>query len=169
MDPEIELQPTPSKRWKIATPVIIVVVLLLFTGASWNALQPAGGASSPIVVFEVSSGQGVGEIARNLSTAGLIRSPLVFELFSLVDGAATSLRPGLYQLSASMSGETIVRELHGANGRTTTVTIPEGSNVYQIDKLLSDALVVTREVLRLALPRKARTSKECYFRHLPNF
>ena len=141
MDQELELPSTPARQ-KGIWPIIIAVILILAAGIWWNALRPAGENSSPTVTFEVRPGEGFGEIAADLSSAGLIRSKLAFEMFALVDGVATSLQPGLYELSPAMSGSAIARALSDANGRTTTVTIPEGSNVYQIDKLLSDALII---------------------------
>ena len=104
-------------------------------------LQPVSADKTP-VIFEVKQGQGFRAIAGNLYDAHLIRSSVAFEIFALLDGKALSLKPGLYRLSAAATAEDIAKSLAGQSAGEATVTIPEGSNIYEIDKILSNALVI---------------------------
>jgi UPF0755 protein len=52
------------------------------------------------------------------------------------------LKPGLYRLDAAMSTPHILDVLSGSGAGEVTVTIPEGSNIYEIDAILSNALVI---------------------------
>jgi UPF0755 protein len=79
---------------------------------------------------------------HNLYAAGLIRSSLATEFYLLISGRALDLRPGLYRLSPSDWTPTIAKTIAGGNAGEVTVRIPEGANIYQIDGILSDALVL---------------------------
>jgi len=122
-----------------------VIVLIIIAGAGWFffSLDPASVApAAPQVVFEVKAGDGFREVAQNLAAAKLIRSPLSFDAFSLVDGRAFELKPGLYKLSPSMDVPQIIAELSDGTAGKVTVTIPEGSSIFDIDRILSAALVI---------------------------
>jgi UPF0755 protein len=77
-----------------------------------------------------------------LREANLVRSTTAFELLAFFDGKAFAMKPGLYRLSPAMDDLQIVQEVAGGSAGTVTVTIPEGSNIYQIDNILSNALVI---------------------------
>ncbi len=122
-----------------------IFIVIAFAAAGWFffSLDPANAALDGVpVIFQVSPGEGFRAVARNLYGARLIRSPFAFDLFSMVDGRAFTLKPGLYKLSPSMDTPQIVAMLSGGGAGEATVTIPEGSNVYDIDRILSAALVI---------------------------
>jgi UPF0755 protein len=125
--------------WGFVTVLVVVTAALFFFN-----LDPASGVTNANTqtVFQVSPGDGFREVAQNLYAAHLIRSPLAFDLFSLVDGRAFTLKPGWYRLSPSMDTPQIVAALSNGSADTVTVTIPEGSNIYDIDRILSNALVI---------------------------
>jgi UPF0755 protein len=123
-----------------------VIPLIIIAAAGWfffslDPVSTRATTGSP-VVFQVSPGDGFREVAQNLYDAKLIRSRLAFDAFSLVDGRAFELKPGLYKLNPSMDTEQIVTALSSGSAGKVTVTIPEGSNIFDIDRILSDALVI---------------------------
>ena len=121
----------------IALAAIFIVVGIWF----WSALAPVAGQSATPVTFVVAPGEGFSEIVNGLAVQGLIRSPLAFKVWVLVSGAASSLQPGVYQLDGTMPTPAIARALASNDGRGVRITIPEGSDIFEIDKILSDALV----------------------------
>jgi UPF0755 protein len=123
----------------IATVVAVVIVV---AGLFFFSLDPADAAQAAPVVFTVNTGDGFMEIAQHLSAAHLVRSTFTFALFSLADGRAFEFKPGLYRLSPSMDAAQIVAALSGGGAGKVTVVIPEGSNIYGIDRILSNALVI---------------------------
>ncbi|HUC02090.1 MAG TPA: endolytic transglycosylase MltG [Candidatus Paceibacterota bacterium] len=121
----------------------VLMAVVLAAGSFFFGLGPANAtASGTTVVFQVNTGDGFRMVAENLYEARLIRSPLAFDLFSLVDGRAFTLQPGLYRLSPSMDTPAIVAAISGGNAAKVTVTIPEGTTIFGIDRILSDALVI---------------------------
>ncbi len=125
---------------------IVIVVVSIAAGWFFFSLDPVGAAAGSTtmlpVVFQVNAGDGFREVAQNLYAARLIRSPLAFELFSLVDGRAFTLKPGWYRLNPSMDASQIIVDLSSGGAGEVTVVIPEGSNLYDIDRILSNALVI---------------------------
>jgi UPF0755 protein len=79
--------------------------------------------------------------------AGLIRSRLAFEVAAITSGGAFHIQPGTYAISVSSSSVEILRDITGSGGQLVNVTIPEGSNIYQIDALLAENGVISRGTL----------------------
>lgn len=124
----------------------VLVVLFLCAGFIY-ALTPVFSEKKTGVkpaVFEIRSGEGFREVSSDLYQAGLIRSSVDFDIFLLVSGRAGELKPGGYQLSQAMSASAIADILSNSAMRSVTVTIPEGSNIYEIDHILSAALIIRR-------------------------
>lgn len=122
----------------VAVVVTAVIVVALF----FFSLKPVSAAGAPPIVFEINQGEGIRAIAGALYTDHLVHSSAAFEFFSLLDGRASELRAGLYRLSPSMDIPQIVAAISNGDAGEATVTIPEGSNIYDIDRILSDALVI---------------------------
>lgn len=132
-------------KTRIVIGVIALFAAVCFMGAAvWfvHELSPAGAPGEAAAVFEINQGEGFRTIAGNLQNAGLIRSSSAFDLFALLGGRALTLRSGLYRLSPSMSSPAILKIISGGSAGQVTVTIPEGSNVFEIDGILSKALVI---------------------------
>jgi UPF0755 protein len=122
---------------------VVVLIVIVAAGFFFFGLGPVGAAGSAApTVFEVDAGESFRAIARNLYAAHLIRSPIAFDTFSLMDGRAFTLKPGLYTLDQSMDTPRIIAALSGGTAGEAMVTIPEGSNIYDIDRILSAALVI---------------------------
>ncbi len=123
-----------------------VMVIIVIFGTFFFSLDPVSAvkndSAAPSVVFQINQGEGSRAIAQALFSDHLIRSSLSFELFSLLDGRAFELKPGLYRLDPSMGTPQIIAAISDGDAGETTVTIPEGSNIYDIDRILSNALVI---------------------------
>lgn len=115
----------------------------LFPLAFYLLLRPVAAQNYPASnrKFTVRSREGFREITDSLGSAGLIRAPRVFEFYLLVSGNATRLKPGEYDLNANMSSWGITQTLRSGPDNQAKITIPEGSSVFEIDKLLSDGKV----------------------------
>jgi UPF0755 protein len=119
---------------------MLLMLGLLSTGPLL-LLRPLS-TSSVSTTFEIKSGDGFQHIAAKLEEQGLIRSDRVFEAYAFLFGAARHLKPGIYELSPSLSTPAIVARLSRGIDREVVVTIPEGSNIYDIAAALSTAGVL---------------------------
>ena len=130
-----------TKKNIIGTTVLLLIIL--FLGYFFFSLKAVGlNKQADQVVFQINQGDGFKVIAWNLYANNLIRSSIAFELFSLLDGRAATFKPGLYRLNASMDVPQVISALSRGSAGEATVTIPEGSNIYDIDRILSGALVI---------------------------
>ncbi len=130
--------------WK-KTGWIAAVVLIVITagvGMFLYELSPADAQNAASTTFEVSQGEGFRTVADGLAAAHLIRSAAAFDAYALLGGRALAIKPGLYRLDPAMSAGEIVDAITAGAADETTVTIPEGSNIYQVDAILSAALVI---------------------------
>lgn len=115
---------------------------------AYNLAPVAGARNAKPVVFEVTQGESFRGVADALYQQGLVRSAQTFEGFSVLDsGEAFHLQPGLYQVNAGMSSPSILAQLTDTANRAIAVTIPEGSNIYEVDAILANALIIQRGAL----------------------
>lgn len=103
-----------------------------------NIVQPAGGPGSPTINFVVQTGETANDVADGLVAKKIINNALAFRLWARYKGLDSQLKPGTYQLSASMTIPKIVDVLlQGSAGPSLPVTIPEGDRIWQIAGLFA--------------------------------
>lgn len=123
----------------------------------WALAAPAaGGRGADTVEFTVPRGASTAAIARRLAAAGLIRSPLAFQLYVRGRGLDGRLRAGTYALSPAMDVPQLVGVLVEGRVLTDRVTIPEGYTVAQVVQLLARRGLAREDELRAALAERAR-------------
>ena len=128
---------------KIFLALVAALLAIILCGYFFYALSPIRAQTgATAAVFEIRAGEGFREIGSGLAAAGLVRSAFVFDAFLFFSGRAAQLKPGEYQLDQAMSASAIADELTNSAESEITVTIPEGSNIYEIDGILSKALVI---------------------------
>lgn len=127
--------------------VIIVVVFtacVLSLGACfyWAINHKGNGESQD---FIVRSGQSTNQIAQNLQDQGLIKSALIFSIYTKLK--AELIQVGVYNLSPSENMKEILETL--ATGKTSEdlVTIPEGWRITQIDDYLTEKELIQKGAL----------------------
>ena len=99
-------------------------------------------------VVHIEQGSGLAEIAGKLLEDGLIRSGVMFKLYAFIFGKAHLLKPGTYDLNTGMGMGEIILILVQGPSREVSITIPEGSNKWDIDSLLSEGEVLApRELI----------------------
>jgi len=120
--------------------LVILGLILYFVYSFYYGLKPV--ALEATLELKVSKGQGLKEIAAALSRAGLIKSIAVFKFYVILTGQAQNLKPGIYQLNGRMSVPEIIKLLVKGNNEEINVTIPEGTTVKEIDRILSSNNII---------------------------
>jgi UPF0755 protein len=117
---------------------VIVILIILASGILlwWqNGLKPANQASQTTQIFVVKNGEGVREISNNLKTAGLIKDPIVFFLYTRMMGLDKQIQAGDFRLNAAMNMSQVATNLtHGT--LDIWVTVPEGLRADEIADIL---------------------------------
>jgi UPF0755 protein len=122
----------PSQRFKVflvllQAAVVVLAFLLMDTPPSkeWQkarVLIPKGTASS--------------EVARLLAAKNILRHPAVFRMLVLATGTGKRIKYGEYAFSDPPSTAEIWWKLYRGEVLRYQVTIPEGSNLYDIAQIL---------------------------------
>ena len=122
---------------------IIVLAIIFMCGYFFYSMFPVNSQKgATISVFEIQHGEGFYDVGKSLFDGNFIRSAFSFDIFLLFSGRMAQLKPGEYKLNQGMSAFAIADKLTNSTEREVAVTIPEGSNIYEIDGILSKALII---------------------------
>lgn len=136
-----------SQKFKVALVLLlgtacVLAFLLLDTPPSkdWKGAKVIipKGSSSP-------------EVARLLATAKVLQHPFIFRMLVLGTLTGKQLKFGEYLFPEPPSAVEVWRKLVGGEVTRYSVTVPEGSNIYDIAEILGDLdLVAPEEFLETA-------------------
>jgi UPF0755 protein len=146
--------PAPVRRRRggmLSCLVVLVVLavllgggaLLVFAGIDkvkdvFAGPEDYSGSGSGSLVFQVQEGDSSAAIARNLKSAGVVKSVEAFTDAAAEDSRSRGIQVGYYELRKKMSAEAALKVLvDPANLVQSSVTIPEGLRVEDTVKLLS--------------------------------
>lgn len=127
--------------------VFAITVLVGLVGAGtaaggWMWLQSRFQAPGPLAtetVLVIEPGSGLGRIATQLSTAGVIDSDLVFRLHARSSGLAGQLKAGEYAFDPRISTSAVLAKIVAHDVVVRFVTIPEGLTTPQLLSLIDQA------------------------------
>ncbi len=97
--------------------------------------------------FSIARGMSFRDISLSLKNQGLVKSAAGFRFASLLAGAAHKLKPGLYDLSPSLSTLQIMRQLVSGPAYDRKILITEGENLYEIDAKLAANGIIEKDSL----------------------
>ncbi len=102
---------------------------------------PLLSSRSQNIEFNIDSGQSLNLIADNLAIHGLINSRYVFEAYVRLSGDSKRLQAGKYLINQPVSISQLVNDFSNglAESNDIEITIPEGTNIADIDKLFAGA------------------------------
>lgn len=94
------------------------------------------------VEFTIARGASAGQVATNLSRAGLLENPTLFRLYASQRGAASRFKAGRYQIDAPIAPRGLIDLLvKGVVDELITVTVPEGKNMLEVADIFGAAKV----------------------------
>jgi len=127
-----------KKKKPSAAPIILTVlaVILLTAGVgAWAVLAPFGPAQETFV--EVPNGSSTARIGQLLEVAGIVRTQYAFELVRFWKRG--TLRAGEYRFDHPTTVSEIYSRIAHGDVFTRTVTIPEGSTIFDVAARLEQA------------------------------
>jgi UPF0755 protein len=126
---------------------LLVLTALAAAGAVAFVLLVPAGPQTPVFV-EIAAGTSTSGIAAELKEHGLIRSRCVFVALALVQGR--TLKAGEYRFDHPARMEEVWSRLERGDVYTLTVTIPEGSNIFDIGARMEAAGLGSKETFLAA-------------------
>ncbi len=121
--------------------LIFLLVLAAIVWAGFTVLAPVGPATETFV--DILPGTPTMQIASQLEKQGIIRSKFVFEAERLARGG--TLKAGEYRFDHPAKMSEVYARLERGDVYTIPVTIPEGSNLFDIAQRIESANLGTKE------------------------
>jgi UPF0755 protein len=128
---------------------VLVVLALLGFGTSrafdwWNYnVNTPISSTSHAVPFHIQLGETSSQIGDDLFTQGLIRSTLVFDLYTRFTNAGPTLEAGSFVLNFDMTMAQIVTALQHGNPDQKDITFPEGLPLREQAKIVASKQIGT--------------------------
>ncbi|MCD6550371.1 endolytic transglycosylase MltG [bacterium] len=134
---------------------IVFIILIIFIGGLlylWQGIYlPLDSNSQEEKVFLIKKGEGVEEIAANLSEDGIIKNRIFFIFYVLLTNHSKDLKAGVYLLKPSMSVEEITDRIVSGKTIEEKITIIEGWNIENIaDYFEKEGLFKKEEFFEIA-------------------
>lgn len=125
---------------------IFVLLLALIAAVGFVLWEPVGPSTETF--FEIAPGTASARIAVELEKQGLIRTRYAFDLLRLAKGG--TLKAGEYRFDHPARPMEVYDRLRRGDVYTRSVTIPEGSNLFDIGAKLEAAQLGTKELFLAA-------------------
>lgn len=116
--------------WGLLALIWIVISVFYYQGS-----RPAS-EDNRTTIFEVQPGMTLKQVALELSSLGLIRSPSAFQAIAYIQDKETQVMVGEFSLSPSMLPAEIILRITSGKTVLHPVTIPEGYRITEIAALL---------------------------------
>lgn len=114
--------------------------------------------------FSIQAGEGFREIADRLKNEGIIRNATAFKFYVILKGWADKLKTGDYKLSPSDSITEIAEKIYeGGKKEEIRIVIPEGYNIFDIDRKLAEAGLIQEGDLIKFSPDSALLTRYPFF------
>lgn len=169
----LENQEFEDKKLAITRPVLtglLVLLALVLVFLAW----PVYALFAPVRIdgsheITISEGSGLLAIGQQLKNEGVVRSVNLFVGYAKISGVEKDLKAGRYVFEGNLNIPDVVQILSGnyAESDDIVVTIPEGMNVWEIDKMLTDrGLISEGRFSSIALEHEGYLFPDTY--HLNN-
>ncbi len=136
--------------------VVSLVILIILGGITGYVLLFENSQQGELkeYVLIVEKGDNLYTIAKKLKSNGIIESEFAFVILGRLWGIDRKLVPTAYKFNNAMSVFKIVDDIANERIYTIKVTVPEGSTMYQIDKIFAEKGLIERgDILRVVTNR----------------
>lgn len=130
-----------GKKMTIADLMLIVFVSVFVVACSLVAAVfiPVDGIAKQPKEIYITYGTGLKKISNILKSEGLIRNTLAFELYAVATRSNRKYQAGEYEFSGSQSAAEISDKLVKGDVKKHQIVVPEGSDIGDIDRIMSDS------------------------------
>ncbi len=125
--------------------VLLVVLPLLVLGsvAGYVGMLYNQTYKGPDVAFTVRNGETFGKINQRLYEEGLIPDKRLFHYYAKYKNVLTKFRAGSFTITNGSNLSQVLDSLIYGQPNLTSITIPEGKNMYEVAKLLDQAKITS--------------------------
>ena len=123
----------------LAVAVVVPVLLIGIAYAVFRAQTAPPSDSDEKIVIDIAKGTGLRALAAKLQAEGVIKNDKAFMLLARWHDQAKRIKAGEYLMPKNADAEKILAQLVAGEVIRHQVTIPEGRNLFEVAKILSDA------------------------------
>jgi len=117
--------------------IAFIALIAIYCVWSYNHSINLGNKTATIII---NPGDGFSKVTDSLSAKGVIESKFFLKLSSKIRGVDKKLTPGRYDFTGENSCNSILTRLEKADFLRIKVTIPEGSTIWDVARLLQSKL-----------------------------
>lgn len=126
--------------------IFVVIPLLLFAGlGTYMTMVFNQSYTGSDKVFVVHNGETFGRINHRLFSNGLIPDKRMFHYYAKYKGVMTKFRAGSFTITKGSNLRQVLDTLVYGQPNLTSITIPEGKNMYEIAKLFENAGITSEQ------------------------
>lgn len=125
---------------------IVAPLLALLMGALTAAFIFNQTYDGPDTTFVVKNGDTFGKINQRLYEKKLINNTRIFHYYAKYKDVMTKFRAGSYTIIRGSNMKSVLETLVYGQPNLTSITIPEGKNMYEIARLFAEAGITTEAV-----------------------
>jgi UPF0755 protein len=131
---------------KILITIFVVLPLLVFAAVgTYLAMIFNQSYTGPDATFVVRSGDTFGKINQRLYSQGLIPDKRMFHYYAKYKNVMTKFRAGSFTITKGSNLTQVLDTLVNGQPNLTSITIPEGRNMYEIAKLFAASGITSEE------------------------
>lgn len=133
-----------TKKSVIITLVLVPLIVLLVAGVRLGMIFTQT-YTGPDKTFTVRNGDTFGKINQRLYNEGLIPDKRLFHYYAKFKNVLTKFRAGNFTIPRGSNMSAVLETLVYGQPNLTSITIPEGKNMYEIARLLENAGITTEK------------------------
>jgi UPF0755 protein len=134
--------------------IFFIFIIFIAGFIFWKNLNtPKDFSDTKIKIFQIKKGEGAIKIAENLEKEGLIKSRLLFLLFTFLKNQTKNLKAGIYYLSPSMTIPEIMEKIVKGEVASQKITIIEGWSKKEIGEYLEKLNLIKKEDFENAIKK----------------
>lgn len=131
---------------KILIVLFVVIPMLVIAGAgTYLAMIFNQSYTGPDITFVVKSGDTFGRVNQRLYEEGLIPDKRLFHYYAKYKNVLTKFRAGSFTITKGSNLRQVLDTLVYGTPNLTSITIPEGKNMYEIARLFDSAGIASEK------------------------
>lgn len=132
------------KTTKIAAFAVGLALLLTVAWCGRYPLHELPLKASPMQ-FSINSGSSLRSAAQQMADAGIIRSPVAFEVLARIFGDPKNIKAGNYEIERGLTPLGLIAKIMRGNAAALAITFVEGWNFRQMRKVLDEHPALSHE------------------------
>jgi UPF0755 protein len=137
-----------TKKLKAVSISLFAFIIAIGLGLAFfghQLLKKSVSSDQTEIIFEVSPGLSVTQIANDLQKQNLIRNASIFLMYSRFTNQNSKIKVGEYSLNQTMTPDEILSVLVSGKSITRSLTIAEGLNLFDIASILEKTGLGTKQ------------------------